>query len=348
MRFHTVDYRKDRPHDPSLVHRGAWLFGVPRVVLLCRLFGHRPIVDGTKDDALSTRYRWVACDRCGIRPEPQGSPDPAQWTIGQRYTGEYLTRTIPPQARKQLAERGHTARLNLPGPWPAHPTSTIGGELVIGRQATFGAGLKLGNVGSEQVLAADFGLPGLFHLYLHTEHHGQFLQRRLNPTSYQSRVIDITAHHGRLWWELWARRDEQAKTDPWWMHGSLRIDPRTILLGEIRHTYTDVGDRIEATVRMPEGDDHTVTLQLQKRTTGRKHGRKTTHWTVDWDAPAGIPFRNDSWKGDNIYGSGVDITHVAVDNGRWVAEACAQIAAQCTSDRSRYHYLPADTEPSTT
>jgi len=344
VRFHTVDYRKHRPNDPHLLHRGAWLYGVPRVILTCRLLGHRPVVDGTEGFGDRPGSRWVACHRCGIRPDPQGFLDPTQWHIGQRYTGDYLTRVIPPQARKQLAARGHTTRLALPGLWPASPTTTIGGELVLGRRARFGIGIKIGNAGSEQVLAADFGLPGLFHLYLHTEEHGRFLQRRLNPTGYDSRVIELDAHNGKLWWQGWARRNEWSRSDPWWMHGTLTIDPRELLLGHARYSYTDVGDPVEATVRMPEGDDHQVVLKLQRCTYGRKRGRKTSSWSVDWSSKKGIPVRIDDWKGDSVYGSGVDVTDDAVTHNQWVALACANIGAQCSRDRARYNYRPADAE----
>jgi hypothetical protein len=348
VRFHTVDYCKHRPNDRALLHRGAWLYGVPRVTLWCRLFGHKPVVDGTEGFADRPGSRWVACDRCGIRPEPQGHLDPAHFDIGQAYTGEYLTRDLTPTVRKQLADRGHTDRLGLPGPWPAHPTTTIGAELHVSRHARFGIGIKVGNAGSEQVLAANFGLPWLFHLYVHTEDHGRFLQRRLNPTGYHSRVIELNAHDGKLWWEGWARRHEWSGTDPWWMHGTLTIDPRALLLGPSRYAYENVGEPVPGLVRMPEGDDHPVTLQLQKQHHGRKRGRKTTSWCVDWRSKAGIPVRQDDWKGDSIYGSGVDVTDGAVANGQWPAMACANIAAQCSRDRAHYNYRPTPAEPATT
>jgi hypothetical protein len=348
VRFHTVNYRKHRPTGPALLHRGAWLYGVPRVILRCRLFGHKPVVDGTDGYQDRPGSRWVACDRCGIRPEPQGHLDPARYNIGDRYTGDYLDRDFPLRVRQQLAARGHTARLGLPGPWPAHPTATIGGELHVSRQARFGIGVKVGNGGSEQVLAADFGLPWLFHLYLHTEDHGRFVQRRLNPTGYHSRVIELNAHDGRLWSQVWARRDEWSRSDPWWMHGTLRINPADLLLGNSRYAYEDVGEPVPGTVRMPEGDDHPVTLQLQKQTHGRPRGRKTTSWTVDWRSKRGIPVRVDDWKGSGVYGSGVDVTDAAVDNGQWPAMACAAIAVQCSADRARNNYRPADAEPATT
>lgn len=340
MRTHSVDYRKDRPNDPKLLHRGFWVYDVPRLTVLCRLLGHRPIVDGTEGIGERPGSRWVACDRCGIRPEPQGHLDPAQWDIGQTYDGEYLERELSPRVREQLAKRGHTENLGKPGAWPSRPASTVGAELVLGRSSSTGISLKVGNPGSEQTLAADAGVTGLFHLYLHTEDHGRWIQRRLNPTGYESRVIEADIHHGRLHTKLWARRDSRSKSDPWWMHGTVRLDPRDILLGEARYSWEDIGEPVTATVRMPEGDDHEVVLTLQKWTHSRARGRKSFTWRVDWRSKNGIPIRNHDWKGDEVFASTVDVSAAAVDNGHWAAEACAAIAADCSRDRARYTYRP--------
>lgn len=340
MRTHTVDYRKDRPNDRAWINRGFWVYNVPRLIALCRLLGHKPVVDGTTGFQGRPGSRWVACDRCGIRPDPQGVLDPALWDIGQPYDGEFLDRPIPVRVREQLAKRGHTARLGIPGHWPARPTTSVGGQLVIGRSSSTGISLKVGNCGSEQVLAIDFGITGLFHLYLHTEDHGRWLQRRLNPRGYDSRIIEVDIHHRRLYTKLWARRDEWSKTDPWWMHGSLRLDPRDRLFGDPKYKYEDVGDPVTATVRMPEGDDHQVVLKLQKCTHGRTRGRQAHSWNVHWESKAGIPVRNHDWKGNNTYASGVDVSADAVSDDRWVAEACAAVAAQCSRDRAHYNYTP--------
>lgn len=338
MRVHSVDYREDYPNSPKLVHRGFWVRDVPRVIGLCRLFSHRAVVDGTDAHQDQPPVLWVACDRCGIRPDPQGHLDPEKWTRGQRYDGEFLTRDIPVRVRKQLAARGHMESLRQPGAWPAQPTGTIGGELVIGKGSAMSVSLKVGNAGSEQVLSGGFGITGLFHLYLHAEDHGRRIQRWLNPTGYESKVIEARIHDRRLWTQLWARRNSSSKSDPWWMHGSVRLDPRDILLGEVRNSWEDVGEPATATVRMPEGDEHEVVLKLQKWATGRKHGRKTFTWHADWSSKAGVPFRNHEYKGDCVYGSTVAVTAAGVDTGRWINEAAAAIAVQASQGRARYNY----------
>jgi hypothetical protein len=343
MRTYSVDYLDDRDAPPSpgtLVNRGFWVYRVPRLVLWCRLFGHKPVVDGTEGGGPDGGYRWVCCDRCGIRPDPQGRPDPQQYRIGQPYDGPYQDAPPAKPRDRSAALRKLKNTHYPPGPWPQKPVADVGGQVVIGR--TFGGAgveLKLGNCGSEQVLAFSVRLHHLGALYLHTERHGQWLQRRLNPTGYNSRVFELAVGDRRLRWKIWAKRDEWSRDTPRWQDGSIRIDPREILLGPVRNTYTDVGEPVDVVVRMPHGDDHTVTVQLQQVHTGRERGRKQLTWTADWRCATGIPTK----PGDrgHILASGVDISHTAALSGAWPAEAAAAIAAQMTEDRVRYDYQPA-------
>ncbi|MBQ1047866.1 hypothetical protein KBX50_05255 [Micromonospora sp. C51] len=308
---------------------------MPRLMLVCRLVGHRPVVDGTA--ALSvhdTPVRWVVCDRCGVRPDPQGSLDAQQWNVGDRYTGPW---GVPPPVDPDAAFAFYKSGPQLPGPFTAQPTGTLGGELVVLARAPRGLGftLKVGNGGSEQTLAASLHL-WWASLYLHTERFGTWLQRRLNPVGYESRVIELEAHSGHLWWRLWTLRDgwsSRSGTEPRWRHGSLQIDPRTLLLGEKRYSYANQGAAVTATLRMPHGDEHPVHLQLQRRTFGRKRGRKRLSWSVDWEAPRGVPTRRHD--GRRIYGSGVSVSEEAVRTGGWPAEAVANLAVTVTRHRYR-------------
>jgi len=224
MHWHTLDYRKRDGRRPgTLVNRGFWLH-LPRALPLCRMLGHKAAVDGTTglrpDDPGS---RWVCCDRCGIRCTPQGGLDPDRWNIGDPYDGDHSPAGI------------HTSRIvptsafvtELPGPWPTDPTGVIGGQVVVGE--TFGGigfDLKLGNCGSEQTLAGSISLHPLGALYLHTEGYGTWLQRRLNPTGYKSKVVELRTYGGSLYWKLGANRDEWSKGTPRWRDGSLVVDPR--------------------------------------------------------------------------------------------------------------------------
>lgn len=322
MWVHTVDYRQDRPASlrKALVNRGFWINDLPRLTPLCRLLGHRPVVDGVdfapmhvghaQSPRPGRRSRWACCDRCGLRLK---QPVDSDLEIGQPYTD----------------------------PLPSAPAArgTVGGQLIIGpSHDAVSVSVKIGNAGSEHTLAAHLHLHHLGALYLHTERHGTWLQRRLNPTGYQSRVIEISAHDGHLYWQLWAKRDESKRSDPCWMRGSIQLDPRTMIWGPKRYSYTDSGDPVTATVRMPHGDDHEVKLQLQRQSFGRARGGRTKlSWSVDWSARPGIPTKN----GDRgvVSASGVAVSDAAVRDGGWVEEACAAVATQMTRDRIRYGYV---------
>lgn len=348
---HTVDYRKedDRERRGTLVNRGFWLHNLPRVILVCRLFGHCPVVDGTEPigtiGQASQGARWVCCDRCGVRPDPQGNLDPAQWGIGDPYTaawGDPLPSKHPERTNAVQAFKDYRYP---PGPWPAKPTGALGGQLIIGRTfGLFAVHVKVGNAGSEHTLAAHIRVWPFGALYLNTEQFGTWLQRWLNPTGYQSRVIEVLVGDGRLRWRLWVKRDEHSMATPRWRDGSIRVDPRDIVLGERRYSYEDVGEKATATVRMPHGDDHEVALQLQRKTYGRKHWRKRLTWTVDWECLDGIPTK----PGDrgHITSAAVPVSDSAADSGTWPEEAAMGIAAQMTKYRTRYGYRPAGAEVS--
>lgn len=346
MRWHTVDYleRDTSRRAGRILDRGFWLNDVPRLIPLCRLHGHRPVVDGTEPLRHQHGHgsRWVCCDRCGIRPNPQGHLDPESWQIGEPYTGAFDDWPTDAIGRRRAHEQLKGLDFYSPGPWPANPTGTIGGQLVLGKTYSTSLEAKLGNRGSEQVLAANASIAPLGALYLHTDRHGTWLQRRLNPTGYQSRVTGFSAHEGHLWWKVWARRDETSCDDPWWMHGSFRTNPVDIVFGPKRYSYDDVDQADDAVLRMPHGDEHTVTLKLQRRTLTRARRRRPIEvgWTVDIRAEHGIPTKPGGRGG--VTGFGVDIP--AYDhNGHWtwVPLALAAAADRLTRDRARYGYQPA-------
>jgi hypothetical protein len=338
MRARSIDRNSGDDRQPGLaVSRTFWVSDVPRLIPLCRILGHKPVVDGT-----ATPCRWVACDRCGVRADPQGNLDPAQWDIGQPYTGP--VHTAPPLApivRRQLARKGiQPAHAGEPGPIPTRPVGTVGGEIHVGKSKwrSVGVDFKVGNMGSEQVLAASLRLGPLGSLYLHTEDHGRWLQRRLNATGYQSRETGLSYYRGRLSWQIWAKRDEWSKTDPKWMHGSVPIDPRHYLYGPTRNRKVAETEKVPAVVRMPEGDTYDVLVHLEKWETRRTRGRARTYWTAQWDCKDGIPVRNDTWKGDKTFSCAWGIEGVTPDTPRWSHIIAAAAAETCSRDRARYNY----------
>lgn len=328
MHAFSVDYRKDGKKPGTLMNRGFFIHGLPRPLLTCRLFGHKPVVDGTEgyrgpNGYESPGHRWVCCDRCGTRPDPQGTLDPAVSEIGDRYVGPYD------------ASKDPLRLLQNPGPWPKKATGEFGGQLILGKSFSgWSVGVKVGNAGSEHTLAAHIRLHPLGALYLHTERFGTWLQRRLNPVGHQSRVVELAAQYGGIDWKLWAKRDEFSRGDPWWMRGTLTLDPRDRLFGRRRYAYEDVGGKQAATVRMPHGDDHQAEMQLERCTFGRNRRRKVHSWTVDWDCPGGIPTKPHG--GRVMGGSGVKVSATSVDAGTWPVEAAVNIAAELTRTRTRY------------
>ncbi|MER7213191.1 hypothetical protein ABT340_39525 [Streptosporangium sp. NPDC000239] len=343
MHWHTVDYLKeDGPARGRLVNRGFWLSGIPRPLIWCRLLGHRPVVDGYGPHRPGLdAARWVCCDRCGVRPDPQGNLDPDQWDVGQRYTGTFdgaLVVRDRPNSREPSAAKRPLVRVHgSPGSWPRRSEGEVGGQFVIGKTfGVFEAEVKVGNAGSEQTLAAHLRIWPIGALYLHTERFGTWLQRRLNPTGYDSRLISLAVGDWQVRWKLWARRDHYSRTDPWWMHGSISLNPVEQLLGPKYYSYENVGEPVTATVRMPHGDDHQVTLQLQSRTFGRRRGRKTVGWDADWNCEGGIATKPGDRGG--VWGSGVEVPDDAVKAGDWVSAAVAAIAQRLTADRVRYGF----------
>lgn len=340
MYVHTVDYDKDRPDPKVLLHRGYFANGLPRLMPLCRAFGHKPVVDGYDSKyGDRDRARWIACDRCGVRPDPQGFLDPDEWDVGQPCTGPFSPgQPMSPTVRKQLLRTGNDAGIRQPGAWPTRPEGAIGAELVIGRSRSIGIGFKVGNAGSEQPLAAHIGLGRLGALYVHTERHGRGIQRRLNPTGFESRETEIDFHHGRVWWNVWAPRDEHKASDPKWMRGNANINPAHYLLGPRKGEIIDRTDKEPTTVHMPDGTTYDVTVQLEKWQRGRPRGKKTIHWTLTWDCGPGIPVRNHDWKGDEYFGGNMPFPTATAGAHQWVQAAAALIAEHCAADRARYNY----------
>lgn len=338
MHRFSIDYRKrDGERRGTLLDRGYFIHGLPRLILLCRLFGHRSVVDGTKGIGTSKPSRWVCCNRCGIRAEPQGHLDPGQWDIGQPYTGAMNGTWTPGTPSPNIEDYRPAKPTRTPGPWPRKPTGAIGGQLIIGKPfGGWNVEIKVGNCGSEQTFAAHISLNPFGALYLHAEDFGTWLQRRLNPVGYDSRVIRLGIERGGIEWKLWAKRNESSRDDPWWMRGRINLDPRDRLLGRRRYAYEDIGDPLTVTVRMPHGDDHQTTLQLQQCTYGRNR-RRFHSWTADWTTRPGIPTKP---HGGEVLGSAVEVSRASVECGAWPAEAAAGIAAKLTADRTRYGYRP--------
>ncbi|MBO3753138.1 hypothetical protein J5X84_44505 [Streptosporangiaceae bacterium NEAU-GS5] len=135
----------------------------------------------------------------------------------------------------------------------------------------FSVEVEVGN-GAEDTLASHIRVWPFGALYLHTEQFGTWLQRRLNPAGYDTRVIALPIDDWTIRWQLWARQHCWSSTDPTWMQGSLSLDLVQKIWGPRRYAYTDVGGPELAVIELPEGD-YRVKLQLQRRSHGRPRGR---------------------------------------------------------------------------
>lgn len=329
--IHATDY-KARDNEPGLLNRGIWLHELPRPILACRIFGHRPVVDGFDSKFDNDRPRWVACGRCGTRPHPQGSLNAEHYELGSRYKG-------PHDGQISHAEE----RTRHPGHWPTRTTWDLSAQMLIGgAYSGSSAHFKVGNGGSENAISAHLHLGRLFALYLSTGELGRGIQRRLNPTGHESKVIELRTGDGLLIWKLWSNRDERSDDTPRWRDGSVRINPIDIVMGERRYSYKKVGDPVTTTLTMPAGDQHEITLHLEHATVGRKRGRQKPYsWMAEWDVHSGVPTKP---HGGRVMASAVKVPAEAVHDQTWTAVALDAIAAQLQKSRDRYGYEGAEAD----
>ncbi|MFF0770957.1 hypothetical protein ACFYUK_18880 [Nonomuraea wenchangensis] len=344
MYWHTRDNTEQEGRQRGrLIDRSFWLNDAPRLMLRCRLFGHKPVVDGygPHGRGLAAR-RWVTCDRCGVRPDPQGDLTPEEWRIGDRYDGLYETpeRHILTTEEIRTAMNRVRAGLRLPGPWPDKPTGSIGGQLIVGRTlGGFSAQVEIGCAGGDNTLAAHVRLNPIGALYLHTEGFGRWLQRRLNPTGYTARLIGLSIDGWAIRWQLWARDGEWSRDDPRWMLGSISLDLVEKILGPKRYSYQTVDGPVMGWIQMPEGDRHQVQLTLQRARLGRPRAEWAAkyHWAVGWES--GTPIVTRPGRGGTTAAS-VRVPDLAVESRSWDVLACTLAAQQLSAQRAEYGYRP--------
>lgn len=311
----ATDYRKDGGVEAA-VDVGFWVHELPRLIPLCRLFGHRPVVDGTD------RAAWAVCDRCGARGGAPGTSDLR--LDGDRVIGAPLR----PQPGTFLVET---------------PRGNVGGQLVLWK-AHRGASIefKVGNCGSEHTLAAHLHLGRLGALYLHTQKFGQGLQRRLNPTGYESRVTGISYNQeGKfLSWSLWAKRDTHSRDDPKWQYGTLNTSLLDRIWGPKRYSYEKVGEPVAGVLHLPE-DDYPVNLQLERMLLGRtKRTPKLDRMVVEFSTVgAGIPTKPSGRGG--VTGFAVSLPR-GERSRQWANTAMSLAEAKMINDRVHYGYRPTE------
>lgn len=199
----------------------------------------------------------------------------------------------------------------------------------------FSARLHVGTRGSETPFDGHLTVLGT-GIYWGVENGGRLADwlTREERHKWEGRDLQVAIHHRSLWLKAWVHpdtweRDEFAK----WRSGSWPINPLDVLYGQPRYWCEDV-DIAEIDIELPEGT-YPVTATLQRQTFGRpKLSRRESKWTVDVEAPKGIPDRYDKsggWKGDRVYGFGVGLRSRRDD---WPVDAKAAITAQILKDRA--------------
>ncbi|WP_440063814.1 hypothetical protein [Streptosporangium sp. OZ121] len=353
MYWHATNYAKQDGRQPGqLAHRSFWLGDAPRLMLWCRLRGHRPVVDGYDPHRPGgDAARWVCCDRCGVRPEPQGSPDPEQYAVGDPYTGPYIPLIRVLVARSIASALGLKPTLNTddqgrPGPWPDNPGGTVGAEVIVGKTfGVFSIAVEVGSAGEEHTLSAHLRINPLGAIYLHTERFGTWLQRRLIPKGYDSRSISLGLGDWRLRWQIWAVSNSWSRDTPRWQDGSLSLDLMEQLLGPKRYSYEDVGMPVLVPLHLAEGEAYQVRLRLKRVRFGRPKGRRPKmSWSVEWMADRGIPTKPTERDGEGVTSAAVTVPDESVAAGAWDVTARELITKWIEEQRARYGYRPGSSE----
>jgi len=179
------------------------------------------------------------------------------------------------------------------------------------------------------------------------------------------RDISLKFHDGSMWWKLWYDDDmgydtyhrcdswRQPKLYPWrwgrkkhraWMclrDGNIDLNPLDAIWGRRYYQYEDLEFQ-DAMLHMNEfpGDQYVVHFKLQKQTRARRYGPKWVRhisdegYTASWESK--IPFRNNSWKGDDVLASAEKVS----SRENWVDEALESLKSRIKKDRQRYNYRP--------
>ncbi len=151
---------------------------------------------------------------------------------------------------------------------------------------------------------------------------------------WEGRQVNVYTYAGKLWWFLWTTKNGSDRPFAKWRHSTMHLNPLDVLFGEQRYWYDDI-ETADIVVQFPEAE-YPVKATLQRQRFGRPKlpSRHVKSWTVDVDAPKGIPDRFDhsgGWKGDRVYGFGVALNERRKD---WQIDAKAAIEANILKSRA--------------
>lgn len=169
----------------------------------------------------------------------------------------------------------------------------------------------------------------------HHGRNGEPYQHRYDGREFALRIWD-----GALWKSIWTWQGSWTRGEfAAWRDGRVELNPINRLLGEPRYWYRDYLDPAHFDVELPEGR-YPVKATLQLQLYGRpKSKRRQKSWTVDVEAPQGIPNRFDhsgGWKGDRVYGFAVPLRggYDRTPRRDWYVDAKAAIEARILQDRA--------------
>lgn len=315
MKIHTVDHN-EAGRAGVIYSKTHHLHGHLPERPLCWLLGHQPTVH-SMETSYSGTVRWIECKRCLRRPQFLNQRTAGLESDGVRVDWDGLLEAAR-DAEWSSRDVGSHIQVHVQKPRP---------EMSLR--------LHLGGRGSETPIDAHASILGT-GVYLGVGV-GEKLAELLGP----HRDLRVGIHDGCLRWTLWGQSDSTGARKPRWQEGWFGINPIDGIFGPKRCDYRTVDQQV-AVLALPDGEEHTVVLKLQRRTIGRKRlkSRAEVAWVVDWEAPDGIPvYVNRGWKGNDVYASDIEIdpfeAEADVDGPAWVYVSLMRLRDWVLRERER-------------
>lgn len=348
LRWHVINERKtDRGQMGYLFYRRWFFYGVPTLTgLLCRLFGHRPVVDGYDSTYGAGSARWVQCGRCLRRPQWQGKL-PLDLKLGARYRGPWnpddTSQTLHDAARALSGPGiGGWVKPQIPdlpnGPWGGHGHEEAGKtaelDICLRRKrgwTRYDLALRTRDSGGWTVWLT---LGPLF-LALKVPWFAR-LSEYLTRGSWEKREFQIGIDGWTLRLTVWGFDGHSASAWPWWKRG-VHVNLKDKLLGRAVHNSSEV-EQAEVIVPMPEGS-YAATAVLELSTWKRKRSPFTRSSYYCKITPRHfIPVPG---KGENSYDCDDDgiwsqSSGCGGPDSEWRAKAVAGLVESALRSRERY------------
>jgi hypothetical protein len=350
MRVTTFNYRRDGSREYR-IHRAWTVRDIPRwALLLCRLFGHRPVTAGF-DSKHIPPSRWVECRRCGSRPQWQGRLSAlAHPHIGKRYRGQWApddTADLILRAGELTHPRYKIKDDELPSlpckPWSASPRrATFRTELSMRRRWLRDGLLDLTFRFTTDAYDGGMGIwltIGPLFISADLEHAFERFHRWLKHGSLDEREFEVGIRGWTLHLTPWGVAHSWTRADPWWKRG-VSIDLKDRILGRPIYTTVTVEEPTSVIVPMPEGP-YAATITLERAMWERPRLTRLTRNVVyryDLTPAHHIPAPG---KGENSWDCGDDGTWsisgpCAGPDTEWKAKAVGDLVASCLRSRERY------------